>query len=147
MMKVQRECDETAYTFTQMVTEGVQRTVELKLRQEERERAVSELDKARKTTEAANKKLEQKKVLKAQDEADKEAAKLEIVELDQNLEVRALRWLACMHNAHPDAPVPTPARHVIHVLACAPCARMRGCQQSSRSASRLSLGRGAEGEG
>jgi len=85
-MKAQREGEETAYTFTQMVTECVQRTMELKLRQEERERAVSELDKARKTTEAANKKLEQKKVLKAQDEADKEAAKLEIVELDQNLE-------------------------------------------------------------
>ena len=89
-MKAQREGEETAYTFTQMVTECVQRTMELKLRQEERERAVSELDKARKTTEAANKKLEQKKVLKAQDEADKKSAKLEIVELDQNLEVRVI---------------------------------------------------------
>ena len=55
--KLAREAEEAVHALQQMVTEGAQRAVELKLRQEERERCVADVDKIKKTTEAANKKL------------------------------------------------------------------------------------------
>jgi chromosome segregation ATPase len=85
-VKVTRECDEAAHTLQQMVTDGAQRQVEIKLRQDERERCHADLERIKKTTDAAGKKLQQKRELKAQDEKDKEDAKVEINELEAKLE-------------------------------------------------------------
>jgi len=84
--KLTRECEEAQHALQQMVTEGAQRAVELKLRQEERERCYADLDRIQKTGEAASKKLAQKKKEKEADEADRDAAKVEIVERDAKLE-------------------------------------------------------------
>jgi len=84
--KLVRECEEAQHALQQMVTEGAQREVELKLRREERERVTAELERIQKTGEVAGKKLAVKKKEKEADEADREAAKQEIVELDEKLE-------------------------------------------------------------
>ena len=84
--KLTRECDEAAHALQQMVTEGAQRAVELKLRQEEAARTKDDLEKIKKTTDAAGKKLGQKRELKLADEAEREEAKQAIVELDEQLE-------------------------------------------------------------
>jgi len=86
LMKVNREDDEAKHALQQMVTEGAQREAELKLRKEEQQRCIAEIEKVKKLTEVAGKKLDQKKQLKAQDEKDKDAAKQEIVDLEEKLE-------------------------------------------------------------
>ena len=85
-LKVTREDDEAKHALQQMVTEGAQHQVELKLRLEERERCIADLDRVKKTTEAASKKLEQKKAQKVEAEKDREEAKLSIVALEDSLE-------------------------------------------------------------
>ena len=85
-MKVTREDDEAKHALQQMVTEGAQREAELKLRKDEQQRCINDIEKAKRTTEAAGKKVAAKKELKLQDEKDKEDAKLEIVDLEGRLE-------------------------------------------------------------
>jgi len=85
-LKVTREDDEAKHALQQMVTEGAQREAELRLRKEELVRSMADIEKVKKTTEAATKKVEEKRKLKLQDEKDKEDAKLEIVELETKLE-------------------------------------------------------------
>lgn len=85
-LKVTREDDEAKHALQQMVTDGVQRQAELKLRQEERERCTADLNRVKKATEAAVRRLEQKRALKIEDEAAKEEAKLSIMALEQDLE-------------------------------------------------------------
>lgn len=85
-LKVSREDDEAKHALQQMVTDGAQRQVDLKLRQEERERCTFDLTRLKKTTEAAVKKLDQKKALKLDDERAKEEAKLTIMALEEKLE-------------------------------------------------------------
>ena len=85
-LKVTREDDEAKHALQQMVNEGAQHQVELKLRLEERERCIADLDRVKKTTEAASKKLEQKKAQKVEAEKDREEAKLSIVALEDSLE-------------------------------------------------------------
>ena len=63
-----------------------QREDELKLRREEREARHVDLEKIKKTTEAAEKRWAQKKELKKKDEQDKEAAKKDITGREELLE-------------------------------------------------------------
>ena len=56
-LKVTREDDEAKHALQQMVTEGAQREAELKLRKEEQHRCYAEIERVKKTTEAAGKKL------------------------------------------------------------------------------------------
>jgi len=86
LTKTSREDDEAKHALQQMVTEGIQREAELKMRKEEQTRCLAEIERVKKTTEVAGKKLAHKKELKQQDETDKEAAKLEILELEGKLE-------------------------------------------------------------
>ena len=85
-LKVTREHDEAKHELRQILADMAQREDELKLRREERDARAADLEKVKKTTEAAEKKWKKQRELKRKDEEEKEEAKKTITEREEVLE-------------------------------------------------------------